>query len=69
MLYHCARGVMPCQVTFTRRAWLSGEQCHASRDYYDVCLADEDHNKTTIVLPDMWYNFRPTPNLVYSEGN
>eukprot|EP00752_Nemacystus_decipiens_P012801 g11336.t1 len=54
-------------VTFTRRARLSGDQCHASRDYYDVCLADEDDNKTTIVPPDAWFNFRPTPDLVYSE--
>lgn len=56
------------QVTFTRRARLSEDQCYASRDYYDVCLANEEHNKTTIVPPAIWYTFRPTPDLVYSEG-
>jgi len=57
------------KVTFTRRTRLSGDQCAASRDYYDVCLASSENNETTIVPPDVWGVFRPTHDVIYSEGS
>lgn len=59
--------VVLLQVTFTRRKQLSLDQCESSRDYYDVCLADEN-NETTIRPPeDVWKVFRPSTELVYSD--
>ena len=55
-------------MTFTRRTRLSGEQCGSSLDYYDVCLSSDDTNKTSIVPPEIWFEFRPTPEVIYSEG-
>ena len=63
----CKTNVPRRQVTFSRRKRLSTDQCSSSLDYYDVCLADAE-DKETIIPGEGWGNFRPDPDIVYSDG-
>lgn len=52
---------------FTRRVSLSTEECEASRDYIDACLADKE-NKETIVPAGAWAELRPDKEVIYNDG-
>lgn len=54
-------------MTFSRRKRLSTEQCSSSRDYFDICLANGE-DKETITPDGIWFDFRPEPDIVYSDG-
>lgn len=46
---------------------LSEERCRASRDYFDVCLADRE-DKETIIPGGAWAELRPDKEVVYVDG-
>lgn len=46
---------------------LSEERCQASRDFFDVCLADKE-DKETIIPAGAWAELRPDNEVVYIEG-